>query len=159
SLFYRVSSAESSHIGRVEAEGNYEQRFGFLLGGGVKEFGDLRGGKDVGRQSHTGYFEYNWDVKLDYLLTPNSQLVLAHQTVDQDDIWRSHATIYGTGWHGTTRGTDLRRSLDQHRDLTYVQFHLDQTGEFIDQLDLSISHQLQSEDENRVRSSGARQLQ
>jgi hemoglobin/transferrin/lactoferrin receptor protein len=159
SLYYRVSSAESSHIARAEVGGNLDERLGILLGGGIKEFGDLRGGKDVGRQSHTGFFEYDLDFKLNYLLTPNSRVVVAHQTVDQNDIWRTHATIYGLQWHGTTRGSDLRRSLDQRRNLTYAQYHLEQPGSFVDELQFSVSHQLQSEEEDRIRGNGMRQLQ
>ena len=76
----------------------------------------LRVGEDVGLQPETGYGEWDFDAKVEYFLSPNSRLVYGHQTVRLDDAWRTHATIYGVLWSGTTRGTDLQREFDQARD-------------------------------------------
>ena len=55
--YYRVASAEASHTVRGEVSGNLDHRLGFLAGGSWKDFGDLRGGDDVGRQPETGYLD------------------------------------------------------------------------------------------------------
>jgi hemoglobin/transferrin/lactoferrin receptor protein len=158
-LFYRFSSAEDSHIGRAEISGNFGHELGFVIGGSVKEFGDLRGGEDVGRQPKTGYSERDWDGKFEYFITPNSRFVLGHQTVDQDDAWRTHSTIYGLLWSGTTRGNDLERILDQNRDLTYLQYHAEELTGFVQEIHASVSHHLQEEGERRLRNDLRRELQ
>jgi hemoglobin/transferrin/lactoferrin receptor protein len=141
-LLYRFSSAEDSHIGRAEISGNLNRHLGFSAGASLKEFGDLRGGREVGRQPKTGYSEQSIDAKLEYFLTPKSRLVFAHQTIDQDDAWRTHSTIYGALWSGTTRGNDLERILDQNRHLTYLQFHAEERTGLIEEIHASLSHHL-----------------
>ncbi len=158
-LFYRYSSAEQSHIGRAEVSGNVDQTLGFHLGGTWKEFGDLRGGADVGKQPRTGYTEKDLDAKLQFYIAPDSWLVFGHQTVDIDDAWRTHSTIYGVLWSGTTRGSDLSRVFDQNRDLDYIQYHATNLNGFAQELHVSVSRHYQAEVESRTRSNQAREYQ
>jgi hemoglobin/transferrin/lactoferrin receptor protein len=157
--YYRFASAENSHTARAEVSGNFNEEVGVLVGGTFKDYGDLRGGRDVGRQPQTGYSEYDWDVKLERFLDPDSKVVVAHQTVRQDDAWRTHRTIYGLLWEGTTRGTDRKLAYDQDRDLTYLQYHTENLSGVIDEMHFSMSHQLQGEQEHRIRSNGTQQKQ
>lgn len=157
--FYRFASAEDSHIGRPEFSAQYDGKVGIFVGGSIKEFGDLRGGREVGLQPRTGYGEWDMDVKVNYLLTPNSKWVYGHQSVRLDDAWRAHSTIYGILWSGTTRGTDLERSFDQSRDLDYLQYHAEELQGFADEVHLSVSYHDQGEVENRVRANSTRQVQ
>jgi hemoglobin/transferrin/lactoferrin receptor protein len=157
--FYRVSSAEHSHTARAEVGANWSDAGGVLIGGSWKDYGDLEGGRDVGRQSHTGYLERNVDGKAVYHFSPDTKLVLGHQTVVQDDAWRTHRTIYGLLWEGTTRGTDLELSYDQRRHLTFLQFQAQNLPSFIQEAHVSLSHQLQREDEFRIRSNRLRSEQ
>jgi len=62
-LSYRLSSAERSQIGRVEAWSTWDHTFGLYVGGSVKHFGDLEGGAGVGTQDETGYHEWDGDMK------------------------------------------------------------------------------------------------
>ncbi len=156
---YRLSVAESSHVARTEISGNLDEHFGFFFGGTLKEFGDVRGGRTVGKQDQTGYAGRDWDVKLEYRLNENSRLVYGHQTVDLDDAMRTHATSYGLRWNGTTAGTDFERELDQNRDLNYLQFHAEDLGGFIDAVHASVSHHLQIDTERRLRSDLRRDYQ
>ena len=41
----------------------------------------------------------------DYFLAPRT-VTLAYQRTEQDDVKRTHRTIYGLTWEGLTRGTD-----------------------------------------------------
>ena len=157
--FYRFSSAEDSHVGRAEVSGNLDNQLGFLVGGTLKEFGDLQGGHDVGRQPKTGYSERDWDAKLEYRLNKNSRLVYGHQTVDQDDAWRTHSTIYGVDWEDLSHGSDFERILDQNRDLNYLQYHAERLEGFSDEVHVSLSHQLQEEGERRLLSDRRRERQ
>ncbi len=48
-----------------------------------RHFGDLVGGDSTGRQSPSGYPEFDVDVKARFVLSPSTQLVAAHQQVHQ----------------------------------------------------------------------------
>lgn len=157
--FYRYSSAEQSHVGRIEASGQYDHELGFHIGVSPKTFGDLHGGEDVGALRKTGYDELDWDAKLEYFVTPSSRFVYGHQTVDMDDAWRTHSTIYGASWEGTTVGSDLKRTFDQGRDLDYLQYHAEALPGFVEEMHFSVSYHRQDEIENRIRSTGIQELQ
>jgi hemoglobin/transferrin/lactoferrin receptor protein len=157
--YYRFSSDEDSNIGHADFSGQYDEKVGIHVGGSVKDFGDLRGGDEVGEQPRTGYGEWDLDAKVEYFLTPNSRLVYGHQTVRLDDAWRTHSTLYGVLWSGTTRGSDLKRSFDQARDLDYLQYHAQNLEGFAEELHFSLSRHYQAESEDRVRSSGYQEIQ
>jgi hemoglobin/transferrin/lactoferrin receptor protein len=157
SAMYRVSTAERSHTVRGEVSLSWDDTLGLHGGGTYKYFGDLETGS--GRQPFTGYDEFDADFKLEYLIGPDTSLVVAHQQVHVDDAWRTHRTIYGRSFEGTTVGNERRRALDQERQLTYAQLHATNIGSFVDAMHISISHQYQGEDRDRVRSDGRRDLQ
>lgn len=156
---YRFSSAENSHTGRAEAGANFGEKVGLQAGMSFKDFGDLRGGEDVGLQPQSGYREWDADAKVQWFIRPHHELVYAHQTVDQDDAWRTHSTVYGKPWKGTVPGTDFERILDQLRHLDYLQYHALQLPGFIEELHAHVSYQSQDDDENRLRSDRRREIQ
>jgi hemoglobin/transferrin/lactoferrin receptor protein len=150
-LYYRYASAERSHIARAETIGRLTDKLTLTAGYSYKNFGDVQGGHDVGRQSKTGYDERDWDAKLEYAVHENGTIVLAHQSVDVDDAWRTHSTIHGIDWEGLSVGKDLRRSLDQDRDLTYLQYHGYALSPHVDAVHAGVSVHRQQEEEYRVR--------
>ncbi|MEM9413851.1 MAG: TonB-dependent receptor [Planctomycetota bacterium] len=154
----RYASNERSLGGRVE--GSYTTGdLGVLLGGSFSDFGDLQGGSDIGRQDGTGYGQYAADAKIEYFLDDNSRLVLAHQRIRQNNVPRTHSTVDGISFAGTTIGSDLQRDLDQERDLTYVQLHADAVEDgLIDAFKVGLSWQNTFQVEDRIRSSGRRDL-
>ena len=149
-LFQRFASAERSYVGRLEFNGNAGQKVGFSGGIGLKNFGDLRGGRRVGHQPKTGYDELDGDLKLEFFLSSESSLVFTHQQVDLDNAWRTHKTIFGVPWEGTTVGSEKQRTLDQKRHLTYLQYLHSSPGSFVERFKLSFSYQAQDEDRFRV---------
>lgn len=149
--YYRFSSAEDSHVARFESIGMLTDRLALTLGYTFKDFGDIEGGEDVGTQENTGYDEYDWDAKLEYILSDDAMLVLAHQSVTVEDAWRTHKTIYGVDWEDLSVGKELLRVLDQDRDLTYLQYHHYNLGGFADEIHAGVSHHLQEEERDRVR--------
>lgn len=157
--FYRVSSAESSHTARAEVGGPLGADVGFFLGGSWKDFGDLRGGQEVRRQRATGYLDRDLDGKVEWRVNPDARVVVAHQTVDQDDAWRTHRTTQGGSWRGTTVGTDQALSYDQNRHLSYVQYHAENLGGFAQEAHASVSHHLQRETEFRRLAAGTSTIQ
>ncbi len=157
--YYRVSSAESSHIGRLEVSGSIDDKVGVLFGASGKTLGDLHGGDDVGTQRNTGYDEWGADLKVEIFPDDDTRVVFAHQSVRQNDVPRTHRTVSAESFEGTTVGTDLRRDLDQRRRLTYVQIHAEDQPAFFDRASASVSWHHQEEERDRIRGSGARELQ
>ncbi|MBD3317837.1 MAG: TonB-dependent receptor plug domain-containing protein, partial [Chitinivibrionales bacterium] len=155
--YLRVAGAEESMIGRMAMEVGLGRRAAIRVGLSPKSFGDLRSGGELGTQPKTGYREFDGDVKAEVALSENIRLVTAHQQVHQDDIWRTHKTIYGLSWEGTTVNDstgskyELKRVLEQDRSLTYAQLHAENFGILSDRFGLSVSYHHQSEVQERER--------
>lgn len=158
-FYYRYASAENASVSRVEISGNLQGRIGALLGFSLKRFGDVRGGRTVGLQPKSGYDEWDWDLKCEYMINNDSRLVFGHQRTDLDDVWRTHRTIYGISWRKTTKGTDKKLVLDQYRQLTYLQYEANKPLSFIDRLKASLSYHVQKEEQFRVKSNDASEKQ
>jgi len=152
---YRISSAENSHVGRFEGHLSFTDETALLLGGTRKHFGDLIGGRDIGRQPNAGYDELDFDLKLEHRLANGARLSFAYQNARLEDVPRTHRTVFARSFAGTAVGTELQRSLDQHRQLAYVQLRDESVNEWVDRLVLSASWQRQKEDRYRART-GAR---
>lgn len=150
-FLYRGASAEDSHVGRLSFGDSLSENLGFVGGISVKTFGDLRGGRDVGVQKHTGYDEQDWDFRGDYTINDDSTLSFCHQSVRQDDVWRTHKTRYGIDWKNLEIGDDKVHSYDQGRDLSSVKLRKENMRGLLDGTEITLSHQLQSEDLLRVR--------
>lgn len=150
-IFYRYASAEDAHMGRVDGEFSYDGIVGFYGGVSLKDFGDVTGGRDVGLQPHTGYEEYDGDVKLEYFIEEDQKLVFAFQRFQLDNAWRTHKTIHGISWEGTSVGSELKRIYDHERELAYVQYHGTNLDSFCDKLSVSVSLHRQYEERFRLR--------
>lgn len=154
----RYASNERSIGGRVELSPtfvNEDNPIGVLIGGSVSDFGDLQGGRDIGRQNGTSYSQYAADIKAEYFLGDNSRLVFAHQRFRQNNAPRTHSTVQGLSFEGTTIGTDLQRDLDQERELTYLQLHTeDIEGGPIDAFKIGLSWQNTNQAQDRIRGNG-----
>ena len=153
-LGYRGATADKSHQGRVGLRGRVSEQLGVVGGATWKQFGDLRGGRDVGRQKHSGYGEIDFDLRGDYWLAEGARLTLAHQQVNQDDAWRTHQTIYGIDWEGLKKGDDFVQSYDQDRVLTYLQLAITDRPGWITAGSLTLSRQAQEEERYRLRADG-----
>ncbi len=153
-LYFRGATAERSATERMQLGGRLNEHVGFIGGVSVKTYGDLRGGNAVGRQEHTGYDELDFDGRVDLNLDPDNLIKVGHQSVSQDDVWRTHKTIYGLTWEGLKAGDEKSRSSDQHRTLDYASYEGRNLGGFADRMTLTVSRQLQQEDEFRIKKDG-----
>jgi len=149
----RYSSAEQGYQGRIEGSVSEAGKGGFFLGGTWKDFGDLRVG-DLGELPQTGYGEWDGDAKMEFWLAPDQKLTLYHQQVHLDDAWRTHRTVYGRSWDGTTVGDDLVHVFDQDRYLSYAKLEGSLGLAWADDYRMTLSHQRQVEDRQRVRADG-----
>ncbi len=148
---YRVSSAENSHVARLEASAGHGDAWALVLGTTFKHYGDLIAGDPLNRQPDTGYDDWAGDFKLERLLDDDTRLVFAYQHVQQNNVPRQHKTVNAKSFHGTSTGSELQRDLDQERWLAYVQFHQEAIGGVIDVIRASLSWHSQSELRDRIR--------
>lgn len=151
---YRFSSAERGHTEHVEYNFGEGGKWGLHLGGTARQFGDVRAA-DIGRQPNTGYDEWAYDARLDVALDDRWTLTAAHQQLRQDDVWRTHSTIYGIPWEGTTIGNDRQRSFDQERTLSYVRVAGENLEGFADSAAFTVSWQTADETQHRIKSNRA----
>ncbi len=153
--YYRFGSAERAHLGRGEFSGAKVGEWGMALGLSGKEFGDVEGGSKVGRQVRTGFDQFDADTKAEYFFGPRTKLTLAYQRTEQNDVERTHRTIYGLTWEGLSRGTDLRHLFDQSRELTYAR--LSHETERNDEFVATVSWHAQAERQFVERANGTQQ--
>lgn len=157
--YFRAHSGEQSLTGRQEFELTMDDKWGFLFGATGKWYGDIEGGDDIGRQPNTGYDEWDADFKAEHFLNPTTRITLAYQQVQQDNVPRTHSTIFAESFAGTTIGSDLRRDLDQDRRLLYVKFDAEQIeNTFFDAFGATLSWHNQEEVQDRIVGGGARRL-
>lgn len=158
------SNGQGSHIGRLEAQTGIGGLFGLHLGISEKEFGDIEDSA-VGLMRGTGYPEQAYDARLDWAISPQTTLTIAHQDLVQENVSRWHSTINNPGWthgnHVTTSGTWLGRDYDQERSLSYIRLaHTDDTDSApIRRITATLSYQGSSERELQTRTLTDRRLQ
>ncbi|MBC8552964.1 MAG: TonB-dependent receptor, partial [Candidatus Brocadiales bacterium] len=152
--YYRYASGEKSQVTRVEVSASYNDKLGITAGGTFKGFGNMRAGDDMGLLRNTKYEEVDGDIKLEYFLDKNKKFIFAYQDVEQSDVPRTEQTIHSESFRGTSKGTDIKRDIDQDRSLVYMQFHWDKISKYVERAKFSLSHHNQREKENRIRSNG-----
>jgi len=158
-VYYRYATAENSHIARGE--------FGFALGpqlgvlGGItwKDFDDLHGGDLVGTQSKSGYGEVDGDIKVVYRLDKDTDLTAAFYRTEQNGAPRWHSTKYSDkGFDRLADGTDIRRDLDQKRELAYLKYEQRDVASWLNSVRFSFSFHRQAEEQDRIRDTRRRDV-
>ncbi|MCD8535440.1 MAG: TonB-dependent receptor [Verrucomicrobia bacterium] len=130
-----------SHIARLESQTGVGEKWGFSFGATFKDFGDIRD-RAVGIMDRTGYPEQNYDFKFEWQASPNTQIAVAHQYLNQDEIWRWHSTIFNdVGWNGAATGNFRARIYDQERSLTYLKAEGELDSRFVQSWKATISFQ------------------
>lgn len=151
SALYRYDTNGGSHTGRVESQVGVGGEFGLHAGVTYRDFGDIWD-RDLGTMEKTGYDEFDFDLRADIALDRHHTLTAAHQQVEQDDVWRTHSTIYFEPWQGTTQPSpDLARIYDQDRSLSYARLAGEDLGGAIDAYKFTFSFQRSQEGFNRTR--------
>lgn len=157
-LHLRGASAERSVAGRLEsavASGDTAFRAGVTL----RDYGDIESGGATGRLDKTGYDEWAGDAALAIRLGDHWRFDAVHQSLEQDNVWRTHGTIYAEPFRGTKPGSDLDRELDQTRRLSYARLSGDDLTGALTDASLTLSLHQQDEREYRVRKDATQQFQ
>ncbi|HEX9794961.1 MAG TPA: TonB-dependent receptor [Planctomycetota bacterium] len=155
----RWASAESSWSGRAELSVHDGAAWGLIGGITLRDFGDLRGGKDTGLQPGTGYRERAGDLRYERTLGDDVELVFAAQSMRQIDVPRTETTIYAKPFAGTVTGSERRREQDQVRDLVYTRLSWERGGSWFDAGEVTWSVQRHDEERDRLRTGRRRDLQ
>ncbi len=116
-LIGTYSGADGGMQGHFDFDGNY-RNFGFTAGGSVKNFGDLRAGGNLGTGKPTGYGEKDLNIALNYKDPGGSELTLAHQYVNQENVPRYDK--YSTARGFIPQKNQLFLYDPQRRSLTYL---------------------------------------
>jgi len=157
-LLLRAATAEESQTGRLEVGYSDPRRGGILAGVTLRDLGNLRAGRNLGEQPYTGYSDAAHDLRVEVPAGRGRHVILVHQYYRQDDVPRTHSTVYAKSFAGTSVGTDLRRESDQRRQLTYLQFRPVGSGES-DGIEAGLSFQQMNEEEDRVSGKRIRTVQ
>ena len=155
-VYLRAASAEESFTIRGQTSITIDEQFGFLIGGTGKWYGDLHAGS--GELPGTGYDDWAGDFKGEWFITPDARLVLGYQRVQQNNVPRTHSTIFAVPFEGSTVGSDRQRDLDQDRELLYIQFHAQNIDSFISSIRAGVSYHHQWETQHRIVSNGSQRF-
>ena len=155
---YRYATAEDSHTVRGEFALGITPHFGIIGGVTWKDFDDLRGGDLIGLQEQSGYTDIDGDIKLLFRPNQDVDITAAFQRVEQNNVPRWHSTDFSKSFDGTALGTDLRRELDQLRELAYLQTEIRDPAPWLDKVKFSLSFHRQGEEQDRIRDNGKREI-
>jgi hemoglobin/transferrin/lactoferrin receptor protein len=152
----RYATAENSWTARLQGSVSEWKKYGLHVGVTGSIFGDLRAA-DLGTLPQTSYDELGVDVKYEHYLSDDVKLTVAHNQFHQDDVWRTHRTIYAVPFSGSTVGNEFEHFFDQDRYLTYLRLEGDADGA-VDHFRVTVSHHRLSEDLYRFRSDRSRSV-
>lgn len=152
---FRSASAEHSQQYRSELDMGIGNQWGIKLGYSKKHFGEIRAA-DLGTLPTTNYAEYSYDIRFDIDFNDKWVLTLLNQQLTQDDVWRTHSTIYSVPFSGADIGTDLLRLKDQKRQLSYIKVNALELNNWLDSATLTLSHQRWDENSDRIKKNGGR---
>ena len=136
----RWNSGEQSLRSRSEIDIGQEDKWGLLAGFSYKDFGSVKAA-ELGRLPTSGYSERSYDFNFKQQLNDQWQLQALYQNLNQDDVWRTHSTIFAKPYAGTQTGSDLHRSKDQQRRLAYVKLTGETQQPWLEQAVITVSQQ------------------
>lgn len=133
------SAADATGVG-LQMEGN-AGALGFIGGTSFKDYGDVDGGGGLGEQVPGAYEERSADLKLNWRLGENSEIIFGNQYVRQYDVPKTSEV---------TLGDKLEFNYEpQERLLSYLELRSRQAGPF-DAMTLNVSHHRQREGEEII---------
>ncbi len=140
----RFGSANMEQSGSAEL--NYSTSKMVLSGIlGKKNFGDLIGGDTTGRQTPSGYSQSDASLKFKFKVSGNSELILANQFVQQNDVDVYHKV--------KLENFNINKMGLQGRNLSYLKYSIDQRSSIFRKIDFTGSLNATVEERNTQRNS------
>ena len=130
----RFDSADLSGVGHAETWGHLRS-VGLRLGGSLKRFGDLTGGRNTGAQPFSAYSEGNAQLSAAWIMNHTSVLRLGFSMTRQYDAPRTDKSS----------PTDFLRFSEQFRDLATLSYRGRFENRVVQELDATISFHSQRE--------------
>lgn len=96
---------------------------------GLKNFGDLVGGDTTGRQSPSGYSESDASLKLKLKLSERSEIIIANQFVQQNDVDVFHKV--------RLENFKVNKMGVQGRNLSYVKLRIKQSSSLFNEINIT----------------------
>lgn len=128
----KYMTGDMEKTGRAELQYS-SQKLAAFVGGTYRDFGDLIGGKNTGKQSPSGYNEYAFDSKIALALKDNIQLTLANQFLRQENVPIYHKVVL--------ENYQLNEFDPQQRMLTYARLKIQGRQKLFNQVKLIASWQ------------------
>jgi outer membrane receptor protein involved in Fe transport len=132
----KYMTGDMEKTGRSQLEYS-SKKFALLVGGTYRDFGDLIGGKNTGKQTPSGYNEYAFDAKMIFALKDNIQLTFANQFLKQMHVPVYHKVVL--------ENYQLNEFNPQERLLSYARLEIQGKSRWIDQVKLTASYQQNTE--------------
>jgi hemoglobin/transferrin/lactoferrin receptor protein len=148
SVMAQVADSSNTNVQRIEID-HHLFGTGVLIGANRKDYGNISSGNDY--LPNTSYDETNLDIKIVRKFQNDWKVSLAYYLTHQQDVPRTHKTIYSIPFAGTSIGDELMRDLDQKRQLTYVKLENNKL-DTLSHLNVSLSYHEQDESRKRLRS-------
>lgn len=147
---FRGSVSGRLGSGKMEQSGSTELSYStdkMVLSGifGIKNFGDLIGGDTTGRQSPSGYSQSDASLKFKFKVSGNSELVIANQFVQQNDVDVYHKV--------KLENFNVNKMGLQGRNLSYLKYSIDQKSSILKKIDFTGSLNATVEERNSQKNS------
>ena len=149
-FFGRLSSAERSWSAGINGTVSSPDWFA-EISHAERSFGDLEGGKEVGRQLNTGYDSRGTNFRLSRKLNEDTRVTLGIQRTLMDDVPRTHKTVDGLTWDGLSPGSEIWRRLDQERNLYFGKFSWEDAGGWADKGIVTLSMHQHGQERTRMK--------
>ncbi len=118
----------------IRGEATYSTKNVSLLAGITKRnFGDIIGGKNTGKQIPSGYNEWAFDVKSKFLLRKNIELTMANQFLQQQHVPVFHKV--------QLENFSMNEMNLQRRLLSYARFNVQGKSKVFNETEITFSHQ------------------
>jgi len=134
----QFSTADAGYQGRVNVEG-WVGSTGVFARGGYGNFNNVDRGGGLGRQPATSFNQYSGDVKLSYTIDDCSEILVALQHFEQNDLFRTDRFEKG----------DERIFDPQQRDLVYLRLNHHGLCSFVDTGSFTVSYNRMKESQIR----------
>ena len=147
-MFVQGTNASNLNIQGLAFEKSITLDSAIRVSANRKDFGDIESGESV--LPNTGYDEANFDIKWLHQFNEGWNVTFAHFLTHQQDVPRTHKTVFSVPFNGTEIGSELARNLDQKRQLTYFRVK-NQELSLLTHFNAVLSFQQQDERRHRVR--------
>lgn len=140
----QVMSHEMEYSGNLELGGN-SKKFAYIINGSIRNFGDIKAGKDLGFERPTAYSEKDLLFKAVWKMNDNQNISLNYQWLRQDDVPRYDKVAQDD--------YEYYFFTIQQRQLAYIRYEYDWFNSPLNSLQVTASYQQSNEERDTKKNS------